>query len=155
MKAKSATQEEIRAAATAPLPEVVKPAPKRRKKHRLIPRNEWVLIRKTSLDEEVSDAGIILNRDNVKLHQGVIVEAGAIARERGLSIGLRVMYTAFGMDLDDIELLTGDENLFLIREEEVYSAIEELDEYIETLETLAVSFPEAAPEVEDAARSEA
>ena len=93
-----------------------------------------MLVRKTSLDEEVSEAGIILNRDNVKLHQGVIVEVGAIAYERGLRIGDPVMYTAFGMDLDDIELLTGDPNLFLIREEEVYCGIEETEEVIYTLE---------------------
>ena len=137
MKTKEPTSAELREAALKPLPSVQEPVIesklKPRKKHRLHPRGSWVLIRKTSLDEEVTAAGVILNRDNIKLHQGVIVELGAAAMAAGLAVDDVVLYTAFGMKLDDIELLTGDKNLFMIREQEIYSGVEELDEFISTL----------------------
>lgn len=141
VKKKDPTAEEIRKAALAPLPsvpkEVVAEAPKLqakpRKKHKIHPRREWVLIRKTSLDEEVTEAGVVLNREQVKLHQGEIVAVGKLAAREGLSVGMKVLYSAFGMELDDVELLTGDPNLFQIREEEVYDIIEETDEFIEQL----------------------
>jgi Chaperonin 10 Kd subunit len=139
VKKKDPTADEIRAAAVAPLPPVVEeasgplpmPKLKARKKHRLIPRLGWVLIRKTSLDEEVTEAGVILNRDNVKLHQGVIEAVGS--EVVGLGVNDRVLYSAFGMKLDDIELLTGDKNLFMIRQQEIYSLVIETDEFITTL----------------------
>lgn len=138
VKKKESSIDEVRAAALAPLPPVVEeaaPTPKLkpRKKHRLIPRLSWALIRKTSLDEEVTEAGVILKRDNVKLHQGTIEAVGAEAAAFGLFVGQQVLYSAFGMKLDDIELLTGDKNLFMIRQQEIYSGVEELDEWITTL----------------------
>jgi hypothetical protein len=149
VKKKESSVDEIRKAALQPLPpvqaEAPKPKAKPRKKHRLIPRHEWCLIRKTSLDEEHTEAGLILNREQVKLHQGVIVALGRRAQEAGLEVGMKVLYSAFGMDLDDVELLTGDPNLFQIREEEVYDIIEETGEFIEQLYA-----PKARPDADRA-----
>lgn len=138
-KKKNPSIDEIRKAALQPLPPAVKketpaaPVLKPRKKHKLHPRMGWVLVRKTSLDEEVTEAGLVLNREKVVLHQGVIEGLGPEAAANGLSVGMRVMFSAFAMKLDDVELLTGDKNLIQVRHTEVYSVIEELDEFITTL----------------------
>lgn len=136
VKKKEPSVEEIRKAATMPLPAamVTQPATlKPRKKHKLHPRLGWVLVRKTSLDEEVTEAGIVLNREKVVLHQGIIEGVGPEARANGLDVGMRVMFSAFAMKLDDVELLTGDKNLIQVRHTEVYATFEELDEWITTL----------------------
>lgn len=98
------------------------PAPVTTKKlHRLIPRHEWVLLRKISLDEERTEAGLIINKEQAKSSLGIVVDFGS--KVQGLEKGQTVMFSNFSMALDDVEELTGDKRLYQVRDEEVYSIV--------------------------------
>jgi co-chaperonin GroES (HSP10) len=117
--------EALRAIAETPLPPrqlALKP----KRLYGLKPRAEWVLVRKLTLDEEVTEAGIILNKEQLKLLKGEVVAFGS--KVKGLKVGQEVVYSAFSMAIGDIEELTGDRNLVMVRDEEIYCGLELLED---------------------------
>lgn len=89
------------------------------------PRHEWVLVRKLSLDEEVTGAGLVINKDQRKTFHGVVVDMGW--KVKHLAIGDTVLFSAFAMKNGDLEEMTGDKNLLMVRDEEVYNTVEPVE----------------------------
>lgn len=96
-----------------------------KKLHRLIPRHQWVLLRKISLEQEQTEGGIIIDKSQHKSSLGIVIAFGA--KVKGLKVGQTVMYSNFSMALHDVQELTGDKNLFQVRDEEVYSVVEPIE----------------------------
>jgi co-chaperonin GroES (HSP10) len=93
------------------------------KRYRIRPRHEWVLIRKEVEGERVTVDGVIVpEREQMRSFRGVVVDLAADVTN--LSVGDRVIFTAYPMELEDVEELTGDKNLFMVRDEEVYARFE-------------------------------
>lgn len=96
-------------------------------KYEIYPRNEWVLIKKLERQETFTDDGIILPGGG-RSQRGVVVGVAKLPwwkRWFGNGVPLKkgdiVVYTNFPIQLEDLEELTGEKNLELVRDEEVYS----------------------------------
>jgi co-chaperonin GroES (HSP10) len=85
-------------------------------KYEIVPRNKWVLIRQVLQGERVSEGGVIITGSQ-KSQRGIIE---AVPDGLGLNVGDLVVYTAFPTLLQDIEDLTGADDLHLVREEEIF-----------------------------------
>lgn len=85
-------------------------------KYEIRPRNRWVLIRKVAIEERITHGGVVVPGTE-KSQRGRIV---ATPEGMGLTIGDLVIYTAFPTVLKDLEELTGDDSLDLVREEEIF-----------------------------------
>lgn len=81
------------------------------------PRNNWVVIRKIEIEETQTDAGVVLVGGG-RSQRGEVVAA---APSTGLAAGDLVIYTNFPMDIPDVEDMTGEKNLHLVLEEEIYA----------------------------------
>lgn len=97
-------------------------------KYQIFPRNEWVLIKKMEREETVSDDGNIILPGGGRSQRGVVVGVAKLPwwkRWFGGGMPLKngdiVVYTNFPIQLEDLEELTGEKNLELVRDEEVYS----------------------------------
>lgn len=104
---------------------------KTKKKYAVHPRHGWVIVRKLSLDQITTDAGLIVDRSQAKTYQAEIVEASDVVRNgkivaSDLKVGERVLVTAFSMTFEDLEELTGEKDLLMVRDEEVYCRAEEI-----------------------------
>jgi len=87
------------------------------------PRNKWVLIRKITQEEMKTADGVVVPGEgsplfNARSQRGIVV---ATPDGVGLSKGDVVIYTNFPLEIPDIEELTGERNLHLVLEEEVYA----------------------------------
>lgn len=91
--------------------------------HTIRPRNQWVLIKKIEREEMQTGDGIILPGGGRSQRGRVVAVAKALwwKRSLGLNVGDIVVYTNFPIELEDLEELTGEKNLHLVREEEVYA----------------------------------
>jgi co-chaperonin GroES (HSP10) len=96
-------------------------------KHTVQPRNQWVLIKKLEREEMRTEDGLILPGGG-RSQRGRVVSVAKrswlkrlFSGDLGLSIGDIVVYTNFPIELEDLEELTGESNLHLVREEEVYA----------------------------------
>lgn len=88
-------------------------------KFRIQPRYQWVLVRKIEREEQVGPGGVIIPGGG-RSQRGEVVAA---APNTGLNEGDVVIYTNFPLELEDLEELTGEKNLQLIRDEEVYALV--------------------------------
>jgi co-chaperonin GroES (HSP10) len=106
------------------------PVPK--KKYAVHPRHGWVIVRKLSLEQITTDAGLIVDRSQAKTYQAEVVEASDVVRNEkivksDLQPGELVLITAFSMTFEDLEELTGEKDLLMVRDEEVYCRAEEIE----------------------------
>jgi co-chaperonin GroES (HSP10) len=106
--------------------------PKEKKKYVVRPRHGWVIVRKLSLDEIVTEAGVFVDRSQAKTYQAEVVEASDVMRNgkivaSDLKRGERVIITAFSMTFEDLEELTGEKDLLMVRDEEIYARAEEIE----------------------------
>lgn len=96
-------------------------------RHTVRPRNEWVLIKKIEREEKLTDDGIILPGGGRSQRGKVVSVARWSWLKRLFSGGVRlkkgdiVVYTNFPIELEDLEELTGEKNLHLVRDEEIYA----------------------------------
>ena len=90
------------------------------KRQRILPRKDWVLIQV----EEAKDkkyGSIVLTEGQVKGNIGRVV---AVANNvTDLQRGDLVVFTNYPLDLPELEDATGDRNIKLVREEEVYGVL--------------------------------
>lgn len=87
--------------------------------HDVWPLQKWVLIRKVFREERTTDAGLVLKAGE-RSQRGIVVAA---PEEVPLDAGDLVIFTNFPIELDDIEELTGEKNLMLVRYEEIYARV--------------------------------
>jgi co-chaperonin GroES (HSP10) len=96
-------------------------------KHTVQPRNQWVLIKKLEREEMRTEDGVILPGGGRSQRGRVVSVAKRSWFKRlffggmGLAAGDIVVYTNFPIELEDLEELTGESNLHLVREEEIYA----------------------------------
>ena len=91
-----------------------------KKASKIRPLNQWVLIRQVQREEVQTAEGVILPGGG-RSSRGSVV---AVAKGIPLAIGDLVIFTNFPIELEDLEEVTGDRNLKLVRFEEVYAVIE-------------------------------
>jgi co-chaperonin GroES (HSP10) len=96
-------------------------------KHTVQPRNQWVLIKKLEREEMRTEDGLILPGGG-RSQRGRVVSVAKrswfkrlFSGDFGLQAGDIVVYTNFPIELEDLEELTGESNLHLVREEEIYA----------------------------------
>jgi len=94
-----------------------------KKKYALKPRGKWVLVRKVTPPEKVTEGGIIVDMSQARSAQAEVIEVGSEVLDLGPSD--LVLMSNFPMEIEDVEELTGEKNLYLIREEEIYSRVVE------------------------------
>lgn len=104
---------------------------KTKKKYAVHPRHGWAIVRKLSLEQVTTDAGVIVDRSQAKTFQAEVVEASDVVRNgkivaSDLKPGERVIITAFSMTFEDLEELTGEKDLLLVRDEEIYCVATEI-----------------------------
>ncbi len=106
------------------------------KKYRIIPSEGWVIIRKLIRGEEMTPDGIIIpeSKDD-RSQRGEVVELGSCARRIPLTgvevpwdiaVGDMVIFTNYPMDIPDVEELTGEKNLVMVRAEEIFGRASEV-----------------------------
>jgi len=101
----------------------------RKEKWAISPRHEWVLIRQYREEEKKTEGGVItpgedfflMDKGKPKSQRGIVVAVSEKITD--LSPGDFVIFTNFPIDLEDIEELTGDAELKLVRDEEVYASV--------------------------------
>ena len=94
-------------------------------KFRLAPINGWVVLKKIIREETKTQSGVVLAAEQ-RSSKGVVI-AVAETDERGNKIPLEpgdlVIFTNFPISLEDLDSLTQEKNLFLVRYEEIYSRL--------------------------------
>lgn len=101
----------------------------RKEKWEVLPRYDWVLIRQHREEEKTTEAGVIqpgedfflMDRGKPKSQRGIVVAVSDKVKD--LEPGDFVIFTNFPIDLEDIEELTADKELKLVRDEEVYAKV--------------------------------
>lgn len=93
-----------------------------KQKYQIFPRHKWVLVRK-HVRAEVKQGDVMLPGEGtpgfeIRSQRGTVVMA---PEGTGLMEGDLVLYTNFPMDIPDIEDLTGEKNLQLVLDEEIYA----------------------------------
>ena len=96
----------------------------------LIPRHEWVLIKEMRQSEQRTEAGVVLPGEDFFLSQAksakhtyaVVIEVGDKVKP-DLQKGDVVLVTKFSLTIDGVEQVTGDPELRLVRDEEVYARV--------------------------------
>jgi co-chaperonin GroES (HSP10) len=88
---------------------------------RIRPVNNWVLIRKHAQAEKTTDAGVVIPEGQGRSSRGTVIGA---AKDVPLFPGDEVIFTNFPIELEDLEELTGDKLLNLVRWEEIYAVVE-------------------------------
>jgi hypothetical protein len=83
-----------------------------------VPRHKWVLVRKLTPEEIRTEAGVIVDKSQQRSLMAEVLDFGEAVV--GLVKGDKVLISAFGMELEDMEEVTGDRSLSLLRDEEVY-----------------------------------
>jgi len=88
------------------------------------PRGKWVLVRK-HVRTEARQGDVVLPGEGTpgfeaRGQRGTVVRA---AESTGLLEGDLVLYTNFPMDIPDIEDLTGERNVHLVLDEEIYARV--------------------------------
>jgi len=90
------------------------------------PRHSWVLVKKITPVEKVTDGGLIVDTSQSRSFLATVREFGS--KVEGLVVGDTVIVSAFGMEMEDLEELTGEKGLLMLRDEEVYSTVEKAEE---------------------------
>lgn len=79
----------------------------------------WVLIRKVSREEGTTEAGVVVVAGG-RSSRGIVLHAG---EGIPLAPGDMVIFTNYPIELEDLEELTGDKDLKLVRYEEIYARV--------------------------------
>jgi co-chaperonin GroES (HSP10) len=95
------------------------------KRKKLEPLNQWVVIRKYQNPDKLTDGGLVLTEAETKSSVGEVVSAAAGVP---LSAGNLVVYTAFPIEIEDIQALAHDKSLQLVRFEEIYALVVDDDQ---------------------------
>jgi co-chaperonin GroES (HSP10) len=89
------------------------------------PRGDWVLIQKIEKEDTKTGGNVILPGGG-KSNRGIVVaapEKDTKDRPTKLETGDAVIFTNFPQFLEDLEDLTGQKNLYLVRVEEIYAKL--------------------------------
>jgi len=89
-------------------------------RYKILPLNQWVLIRREALGEKKTEAGVVIPEGQGRSSRGEVV---AVAEGLPLDVGDQVIFTNFPIELEDLEEITGDKQLSLVRMEEVYAVL--------------------------------
>jgi co-chaperonin GroES (HSP10) len=84
------------------------------------PLNGWVLIRRIIRGEEKTEAGVVTLAATTSQRGEVLAVADDIPKLK-LQPGDLVIFTNYPLEFDDLAELTGDENVRMVRYEEVYA----------------------------------
>jgi co-chaperonin GroES (HSP10) len=93
------------------------------------PLSNWVLIRKYVAEEKLTEEGVIIPAAQARSQRGLVVAASEpsgpyAAQLVRLHPGDVVIYTNFPLEIEnDLEDLTGEKGLDLVRYEEVYARV--------------------------------
>jgi co-chaperonin GroES (HSP10) len=87
------------------------------KRYVIEPLGKWVVIRKIEIQELETEGGVVLPGGG-RSQRGEVV---AVPDGVNLAPGDIVIYTNFPMDIPDVEDMTGEKNLHLVLEEEIYA----------------------------------
>lgn len=96
----------------------------------LIPRNEWILIKEMRQEEQRTEGGVTLPGEDFFLSQAksakhtyaTVIAVGSKVQP-DLNQGDVVLVTKFSLTIDGVEQVTGDPELRLVRDEEVYARV--------------------------------
>ena len=108
-------------------------APMETKRKRLAPRNEWVIIRKVEAKDRITRTNLVITEGQARSSLGEVVSVARVPwwmfwrKVRNLKRGDLVIFTNFGIKLEELEDVTGDKTLYLVRDEEIYSRLEDED----------------------------
>lgn len=99
-------------------------------KFELVPRNEWVLIKEMRAGEQRSAAGVVTPGEDFFMNQGKaakhtyakILSMGDKVKG-DLEVGFVVLVTKFSMTIEGAEQVTGDPDVRLVRDEEIYCVV--------------------------------
>lgn len=103
-------------------------APAKKKKVR--PLNNWVLIRKHLREAQLADGGVVVERDAERSDVGTIMAIasnlrGANGDPLEVQVGDVVIYTHYALKIEDVEEVTKDPSLQMVRGEEIYCVLED------------------------------
>jgi co-chaperonin GroES (HSP10) len=101
-------------------------------KFELIPRNEWVLIKEMRTGEQRTAGGVITPGEDFFMNQGKsakhtyaqILSLGDKVKP-DLKVGNVVLVTKFSLTIEGAEQITGDPDIRLVRDEEIYCVVKE------------------------------
>jgi co-chaperonin GroES (HSP10) len=97
--------------------------PAEQKRKRLRPRYKWVVVRKVDPKDRLHSSGIVITEGQARSSIGEIVSFSPMVTD--LKRGDLVLYTNFATKLDGMEDATGDKSLYLVRDEEIYTVLED------------------------------
>lgn len=94
-----------------------------RTRYALHPRRGWVLVKKLTPDDVIMEGGVLVDKTTARSLRAEVIEAAdrADGSPSDLSSGDVVLITAFGLEMEDLEEMTGEKGLLLLRDEEVYT----------------------------------
>lgn len=92
---------------------------------KLRPRGSWVVIRKVEAKDRLYSSGLVITEGQARSSVGEVVSVAGSVND--LKRGDLVVYTNFAIQLEELDDVTGDKNLFLVREEEVYAVLDDED----------------------------
>lgn len=104
-----------------------------RKKKKLVPLNNWVLIRKHQREAEITESGLVTDvSDQDRSDVGTVVAVAphlvdSTGHPLDIEPGDVVLYTHFSLTIEDVQRVTGDDSLQSVRGEEIYYKIEDAD----------------------------
>jgi len=81
------------------------------------------VVRKIDPRDKLSAAGLLITEGQARSSIGEVVSFSPKVTD--LERGDVVLYTNFAIQLDEMEDATGDKTLFLVREEEIYTVLED------------------------------
>ena len=100
-------------------------------RYQIEPRQGWVLVRERQEGEKITAGGVIqpgadffLNTKSPKHTHAIVVAFSPSVK--GLEVDDLVIVTKFSLNLEAIEELTGDKELKLVRDEEVYARLKRI-----------------------------
>lgn len=92
--------------------------------------NNWVLIRKKQVADKESAGGIVLTETQSRSQGGIVISVPEFFTDAMgnrhipfVKEGDEVIYTNFPIELEDLEEITGDKFLHLVRAEEIYAKL--------------------------------
>jgi co-chaperonin GroES (HSP10) len=102
------------------------------RKFELVPRHEWVLIKEMRQGETKTEGGVVLpgedfflNQNKSPKHSYAVVLALGDKVKPDLHVKDVVLVTKFSLTIEGAEQVTGDPDVRLVRDEEVYCVVRE------------------------------
>jgi len=97
--------------------------PVAQQRKRLRPRHKWVIIRKVDPRDRLTQSGLMITEGQARSNVGEVISFSTEVTD--LNRGDLVIFTNFAMKLDEMEDATGEKSLYLVREEEIYTVLED------------------------------